>query len=132
MLIWGGEYTDEGCTVAKIPSYDLEKGTAGNFAVPFSVYTYILELIVMGSMYMRVKLPYNQEDYIQGKGEDVWVKVEPFVKGSYERNKTLCFGIMDSSSLHYPLKYGDIVCFEMRVKSRPVVPLDFLNDIQGL
>ena len=80
--------------------------------------------------YIKVNLPKNENDYISGTGEGVFVKVKEYVKKAYDDDEIGIYysGILDNDSVYYPeLKRGTLIPIEMRGKNRPVCYYYFLT-----
>lgn len=84
--------------------------------------------------HIKVNLPANEEAYINGNGEGVYVLVDPEVKKAYDTDEagTVYSGILDNDSIYYPgLKHGEQIPLEMRGQNRPVTPLNWLVERYG-
>ena len=86
--------------------------------------------------YIKVNFPRNNENYISGNGEGMWVIVDDETEKKYSDNEkgTLCFGTLDNDSTYYPeLKAGTKVTFELRGENRPVAVIDgFLEQYKAI
>lgn len=83
--------------------------------------------------YVKVNLPYDEDDYINGNGEGVWVLVDDKTKAEYDSESAqgTHIGILDNDSLYHPkFVHGMAVVIEMRGEKRPVVPWLFLDDFK--
>ena len=79
---------------------------------------------------IKVLLPSNEADFLQGFGEGVWFLVTKEVKAAYDADEvdTTYWGILDNDPYNWAeLKHGAKLPFEMRGEQRPVVLYDFLK-----
>lgn len=86
----------------------------------------------MGDKCIKVNIPLNEEDYITGNGEGVWVEIDWKTEELYDQDAvgTGYYGVLANDSLYYPeLGCGDIIAFEMRGEHRPVA--DFHGFLKG-
>lgn len=75
---------------------------------------------------IKVNLPLNEQDYLSGNGEGVWVLVDCKTKQLHDTDAVggRYVGILDNDSVYYPgLKHGTEIAFEMRSEFRPVAML---------
>ena len=91
-------------------------------------------MLMDGDYYVKVNLPSNQESYISGNGEGVWVKVDEQTCRDYDNDGRGRFyhGELANDSIYYPgLMCGMTIPFEMRGKNRPVVKHSWLVENYG-
>jgi hypothetical protein len=84
---------------------------------------------------IEVNIPYTEAMYRSGHGERVWLEVDRETAKAYDNDETGVgyFGIMRNNSRYFPeLRFLDVVPFEMRGRSSPVVEWSFLKDKQPL
>lgn len=80
--------------------------------------------------YVKVNFPSCEKDFEEGRGESMWVLVEPETKKAYSANVEggVWQGVLDNDSIYHPsLKHGCVVEFEMRGTLKPVAKWDFLS-----
>lgn len=78
--------------------------------------------------YIKVNLPYSEEQFINGNGEGCFVLVDKETYKAWEDDSKVggvYKGTLDNYSLYYPeLKPGVEIKFELRGENRPVALLD--------
>jgi hypothetical protein len=83
---------------------------------------------------IKINLPKTKEEYETGNGEGVWAIVNDECKKAYDADEygTQYIGILDNDSILYPhMIHGDGVIIEMRGTHKPVVPYDYLNNLDS-
>lgn len=83
---------------------------------------------------IKINLPETKEQYETGNGEGVWAIVDNECKIAYEADEygTQYIGILDNDSILYPhMVHGYGVIIEMRGTHKPVVPYDYLNNLDS-
>lgn len=86
----------------------------------------------MPKMYIKVNLPLTEQEYQNGNGEGVWVKVDEETRRAYEMDAVGSgySGMLANDSIYYPgLMCGTIITFEMRGSCRPVA--DYYGFLAG-
>ena len=84
--------------------------------------------------HIKVNIPRDNDSYINGFGEGVWVLVTPEVKAAHDSDETgtTYDGILDNDTYYSPaLIHGVLIPFEMRGDKRPVVPFNWLLEHYG-
>ena len=79
---------------------------------------------------IQINVPTTKEDYVNGNGEGVWVRVDEETAEAYNNDSESrgFVGILDNSCSEYPdLVAGSKILFEMRGKKRPVADFAFLS-----
>ena len=85
--------------------------------------------------YIKANLPESPAAYEQGTGEGCFFLVPPEAKKAYDTNEegTIYEGVLDNVSVYFPgILPGDLLPLEMRGDFRPVVPYDYLKELQTI
>lgn len=72
---------------------------------------------------IKINLPYDEKDYINGNGEGCWALITPQILRYYKSDivEMEFTAILDNDSVYYPnLKAGMAIACEMRGGHRPV------------
>lgn len=78
--------------------------------------------------YIKVNLPYSEEQFINGNGEGCFVLVDNETLNAWNDDGNVggeYFGTLDNNSIYYPeMKAGTEIKFELRGEHRPVAIIE--------